>query len=443
MKRSDFGSEFHWGVTISAFQNEGFATADGKSESIWDRFTSIPSNIRNGELPGNTTEFYTRYEEDIRLAKKLNFNTFRFSLAWTRILPNGTGWINQKGIEFYNRVIDCCLKHGIEPWITLYHWDLPQNLEEKGGWTNRESIEWFTHYAGVCAHFFGNRVKYWIIMNEPMSFTGLGYYMGYHAPGRKGLPNFLSAVHHVCMAMSEAGRKIREMLPQAQIGPALSCSCVEPFNRQKKHQKAAQRLEVLLNRIYLDPFLGMGYPSDLLPALKLINPYIWEGDLAKLPFQFDFIGIQYYFRVVARYSLTNPGLFAEEVPPPERKSMLNQMNLDAYHKGLKKVLEFYNQYPNLPPIIVTESGTCVKDELNDGKITDTERMRYHQKMIAQIHKAKKAGINVRGYLVWTLTDNFEWSEGYHPKFGLVHVDRLTQKRIPKKSALWIRKFLAK
>jgi beta-glucosidase len=440
--RKDFGADFKWGVTISAFQNEGAADADDKSVSVWDVFTAGGKNVNDKQAPGNTADFFHNYEEDIALARDLGFDVFRFSLSWSRIIPNGSGSVSPSGIDFYNRVITSCLKHNMEPWVTIYHWDLPQALEMDGGWTNRRIVACFANYVKVVSQAFGDRVKHWIVMNEPMTFTGLGYFTGYHAPGRTGIGNFMKAAHHATLCMAEGGRIIRENVSRAEIGVALSCSYVKPVNDWFFNRGASKRVEGLLNRFFIEPLLGMGYPTDVMPGLGIIRNYFEPGDEERLAFDFDFIGLQYYFRVVARFSLFPPVLFANEVSPIERGSSVNSMGLDIYPKGLKYLLDYYSKYKDIKKIILTESGVCFRDFLRGEKVNDASRKKYHVKMLKQVKKAAKKGIPVSGYFVWTLVDNFEWREGFKPRFGLVYTDFKTQKRIVKYSGRWFRDFLS-
>ncbi len=441
IKKKHFGKFFKWGVTISAFQNEGAAFEDGKSASIWDTFTSDVQNINDGNLPGETAGFYHNYEADILEARQLGLDVFRFSLSWPRILPNGTGAFNPKGLDFYNRVIDACLKNKLEPWVTIYHWDLPQVLEDRGGWTNREVVDWFLHYTDVVTSAFGDRVKHWIVMNEPMSFTGLGYFTGYHAPGRNGIGNFMKAAHHATLCMAEGGRMVRRNVEHAVVGVALSCSYVKSTDQWFFNKRAARRVEALLNRFFIEPLLGLGYPTDIMPALNIIKSYFKPGDAERLAFDFDFIGLQYYFRVVARFSLFPPVLFATEVPPLSRTKKLTSMGLDAYPKGLAHLLDFYMCYDGIKQIILTESGVCYTDFLRGDKVNDALRKKYHQKMLKQVKRAIRRGVPVKGYFAWTLVDNFEWREGFQPRFGLVYNDFETQKRTLKASGAWFRDFL--
>jgi beta-glucosidase len=441
LRKTNFGKDFKWGVTISAFQNEGAAFEDGKSASIWDTFTSDIQNINDGNAPGETSGFYQNYKKDIKQARKLGFGVFRFSISWPRIIPDGKGESNQKGIDFYNRVIDACHDEGIEPWVTIYHWDLPQCLEDEGGWTNRDILKWFSNYVEVVTTAYGDRVKHWIVMNEPMTFVGLGYFTGYHAPGRNGIGNFLKAAHHATLCMAAGGRIVRENVKNAEVGVALSCSYVKPASPALLNRRAAKRVEGLLNRFFIEPLLGLGYPTDIMPALNIIKSHFLPGDEERLAFDFDFIGLQYYFRVVAKFSLFPPVLFATEVPPWRRKTNLNSMGLDTYPNGLAALLDFYSHYRGIRKVFLSESGVCYPDFLRGEKVNDARRKKYHQKMLKQVKKAINRDIPVAGYFVWTLVDNFEWREGFQPRFGLVYNDFKTQKRTVKASGRWFRDFL--
>ncbi len=441
IKRKQFGKDFLWGTTISAFQNEGYSDKDGKGISIWDTFTANVDNIKNKDEIGDACNFYQNFEKDVELAASLNLKVFRFSISWTRILPDGFGKINPKGVSFYHRVIDCCIKNNLEPWITLYHWDLPQKLEDLGGWTSRLILDWFSGYADFCSKEYGEKVKNWIVLNEPMSFIGLGYFMGYHAPEKTGLNNFLKATHHACLCNAEGGRIIRKNVPNAKIGTALSCSVIKPKNKFFYNRRAAKRMETILNRLFVEPALGLGYPTDVMPGLNIIKQHFEDGDEEKLKFNFDFHGIQYYFRVVTKFSLFPLILFATEIPPYQRTQNTNSMGLEVYPKGMYKILKFYHQYKGINEIIITESGVCYPDHITNGEIYDIKRVRYHRKVLKQVLKAIKSGINVKGYFIWTLIDNFEWKEGFEPRFGIVYNDFKTQIRKVKYSGKWFKNFL--
>jgi beta-glucosidase len=440
---SQFGSDFLWGAACAAYQVEGAWNLEGKGASIWDTFTHKKGNVHNNENADVAVDFYHRYKEDIAHLKAMNLKVFRFSIAWSRIFPEGVGIVNPKGVAFYHEVIDECLREGIQPWVTLYHWDLPQVLQDKGGWTNREVLKWFEEYVTFCAKEFGMKVKNWMIMNEPAAFVGLGYMLGYHAPGKKGITNFLKATHHVCLCMALGGKIVRKEVAHANIGTTFSCSYVEPVNDKGKNQRAAERIDALVNRLYIEPTLGLGYPYDVFPALKRIENYFEPGDQENLAFDFDFIGVQNYFRVVGKQSLFPPVMFAKEVPATKREVPVNEMNFEVYPEGMYKILKQFGEYKQIKNIIVTENGVCYEDHLVNGKVHDEKRIQFFKDYLANVLKAKNEGVPVTGYFVWSLTDNFEWSEGYHPRFGLVYVDFATQQRTVKDSGLWFQKELAK
>jgi beta-glucosidase len=437
-----FGDDFAWGVSTAALQMEGACDTDGKGESIWDVFAAKKGKILNGDKPTISCDFYNQYEKDIDLIKQLNIPNFRFSISWPRILPKGTGELNQAGIDYYNRVINYCLKQGIEPWVTIYHWDLPQALEVKGGWTNREIINWFTEYVNICAKNFGDRVKHWIIMNEPGAFTGAGYFLGLHAPGRLGLKNFLPAIHHTVLSIVAGAKALRDEMPQAEIGITFSCSYIEPFSDKVKDINAANRVDALLNRLFIEPLLGLGYPLNEVTALKGIEKYYQPGDDEKLKFDFDFIGVQNYTREIVKYSLITPYVNASLVKAEKRGVALTAMKWEVYPASIYQMIKSFNAYPQIKKLYITENGAAFPDMVTDGKVHDPKRIDYLQTHIAQVLRAKNEGLKVSGYFIWTLTDNFEWAEGYHPRFGLIYVDFKTQQRIIKDSGLWYRDFLS-
>lgn len=436
---SDFPDDFTWGVASSAYQTEGAWNLDGKQNSIWDTFTNAKNfQIGNGNI---ATDFYNYFEADITKIKELNLDSFRFSISWSRIFPEGIGEPNKKGVEFYHEVIDYCHENGLEPWLTLYHWDLPQALENLGGWTNREVINWFAHFTEFCSKEYGTKVKNWIVLNEPMSFIGLGYFTGQHAPGRKGLKNFLPAAHHATLCQAIGGRIIRKNVKDSFIGTTFSCSLVSPNTRFDI--QAAKRLDALLNRFFIEPSLGLGYPTDAIPGLKSIEKYFKADDAELMKFDFDFIGIQYYFRIVAENSLYPPILFANQIPAEKRNVKTNNMGMEIYPKGLAKMLKKFSKYENVKQIYITESGVCFDEELINGELKDKNRIQYFKKTFKICLKAIKSGINLKGYFIWTLVDNFEWADGFKPRFGIIHNDIETQKRTIKKSGFWIQSFLNK
>ncbi len=441
LTKEQFGSDFKWGVSAAAYQIEGANDMYGKGPSIWDVFANTKGKISAGQNANITCDFYNRYIYDLILMRGMNIRNFRFSIAWSRIFPEGMGRINRAGKDFYNRVIDFCLELGIEPWITLYHWDLPQTLETKGGWTNREIIDWFSDYISFCIKAYGDRVNHWMILNEPMVFTGAGYFLGLHAPGKKGLANFLPAVHHAALAQAEGGRIIRSVKTDAIIGTTFSCSYIEPHAFTESDQAAANKMDVLLNRMFLEPLLGLSYPFKDLKLLNRITPYMRQDDEAKLAFDMDFIGIQNYTREIVRHTPFVPYVYAKIIKADKRNVEKTVMGWEVYPESIYYMLQKFSSYKQIKNIIITENGAAFPDEVIDGKVKDEKRKVFIKNNLKQIFKAKSEGINVTGYFIWTFTDNFEWAEGYKPRFGLVHVNFRNQKRIVKSSGHWYRQFL--
>ncbi|SHM14299.1 GH1 family beta-glucosidase [Flavobacterium saccharophilum] len=442
LHKDQFGQDFLWGVSTAAFQIEGAHDADGKGSSIWDVFTSQKGKVKNGHHALTACDFYNSYQNDINLISHLNIPNFRFSISWPRIMPTGTHPVNQAGIDYYNKIIDSLLEQGIEPWVTLYHWDLPHALEVKGGWTNRDSVSWFSDYVEVCAKYFGDRVKNWMVINEPSVFTGAGYFLGIHAPGKKGITNYLKAMHHVTLATAAGGKILRDKVADANIGTTFSCTHIEPFSQNIKDIEAAKRVDTLLNRTFIEPILGMGYPQKDLAVLKKLNNYIKEDDLNNLAFDFDFIGLQCYTREIVKASLLTPYIGAELISAEKRNVIATDMGWEVYPPALYHILKRFNAYEGIRKIIITENGAAFPDTVTNGKVYDIKRTHFIQDHLEQILKAKEDGLNVEGYFVWSLTDNFEWAEGYNARFGLIHVDFETQKRTIKHSGLWFRDFLS-
>jgi beta-glucosidase len=442
LKGSDFGKHFVWGVATAAYQIEGAASADGKGPSIWDEFTHRKGKIKNNENGDKACEFYYRYADDLELARKLNIQAFRFSLAWSRIFPEGVGKPNGAGVDFYHRVIDTCLEKGISPWITLYHWDLPLALEKKGGWLNREILNAFNQYCDFCTKTYGDKVKNWMVLNEPMAFVGLGYFLGYHAPGRKGIFSFLKATHHATLAQALGGNIIRTNVAQANIGTTFSCSYIEPYRNKIKDEKAAVRADALFNRLFLEPALGLGYPKESLPFLKYIERYYKPEDEENMKFDFDFIGLQNYTRELVRYSPFIPALWAKIEPAKKRGIRTTDMGWEIYPEGIYRLLKKFANYPQVKRIYITENGAAFPDSILLGEIYDYDRIEFLESYLRQVLKAQREGVPVSGYFVWSFIDNFEWAEGYKPRFGLVYVDFQTQRRIIKQSGYWYKNLIA-
>ncbi|HZK63036.1 MAG TPA: family 1 glycosylhydrolase, partial [Puia sp.] len=368
VSKADFGPDFHWGVSTAAYQIEGGYSADGKGASIWDVFSQKKKKIFNNHHGNISCDFYNRYPEDIALIAQLNISNYRFSIAWSRILPLGKGAVNQKGIDFYSRLINLCLELDIQPWITLYHWDLPDALEKRGGWTNREMIHWFSDYVECCMQHFGDRVKHWIVLNEPMVFTGAGYFFGIHAPGKKGLANFLSAAHHAALCQAEGGRIIKSLRGGCKVGTTFSYSHVEPYRNTEKDIVAAKKTDALLNRMFIEPLLGMGYPIKEVKILQRIENYYKQGDSAMLAFDMDFLGLQNYTRELVRHAPFTPFVSAKIIKASKRNVEHTLMDWEVYPPAIYHALVRWSKYKNAKEIIVTENGAAFTDTCSAGMV---------------------------------------------------------------------------
>jgi beta-glucosidase len=439
LTKQAFGKNFVWGAACAAYQVEGAWNADGKGPSIWDEFTHHKHKIERGETGDVATDFYHRYKEDIGLLKQMNFEAFRFSLSWSRIFPKGIGKVNPAGVKFYHNVIDFCLTNNITPWITIYHWDLPQALEEKGGWKSREIVNWFSQYTDFVTKEYGSKVKNWMVLNEPLSFTALGYMTGEMAPGHHGFRNFFPAVHHAVLCQAEGGRIIRRNVPDANIGTTFALSWVNPENGKSKSRGAARRYDALMNRIFVEPAMGLGYPIDRLPGLKKIKKYMLPGDEEKMKFNFDFLGVQNYHPVTVKKNWF-PLIHAKEIPASKLGVKTNCMGGEINGKDFYNILKQFGKYKT--PLVVTENGVCFNDKLESGHVHDEKRIAFFKEYLQNLLKAKQNGVDIRGYFVWSLTDNFEWDKGYRPRFGLIYIDyKNNLKRVMKDSGYWFMHFL--
>jgi len=438
-----FGNDFAWGVAIAAAQNEGGYNEGGRGLSIWDVYARKKGVVRGGHKPYVACDFYHRYKDDLLLTKALGFNSFRFSISWSRVLPDGSGKVNKEGLRYYHDVIDECLRLGLEPYVTLYHWDLPYALQKEGGWTSYKMMRWFPRFVTLCAEEYGAKVKNWIVLNEPAAFTALGHMFGRHAPGLTGLDNFFASVHNAVLAQSAGGRILRDLVPGARIGTTFSCSEVRPYTDRAEDVLAAARVDVLLNRLFVEPALGKGYPSEsfkLIERLELYNKS-WKYT-ERMPFHFDYIGLQNYFPVVVRYNRLIPLIKASEVKPGYRKVPRTAMGWEINGDGLAAILKRFWKYGAVKEIVVTENGAAFKDTVTGGRVADPERIAFFKEYLGALLRVREEGVNVTGYFVWTLTDNWEWTEGYKARFGLVHVDHQTQLRTIKDSGYWFRDFLS-
>lgn len=442
MKSEDFGKDFLWGIATAATQIEGAVNSYGKGPSIWDIFAKRHGKIKNGHRPEFACDFYHQYKSDIALVKALGFKVFRFSISWSRILPLGKGKINQEGIDFYHNVIDECLLNGIIPFVTLYHWDLPENLSKNGGWSAYSINADFNEFVILCAKTYGNKVKNWIVLNEPFGFTSLGYMLGVHAPGETGLTNFFAAAQHAAIAQADGGRILRIEVTNANIGTTFSCSEVIPFTESDADRLAVKRVDCLMNRFFIEPTLGLGFPTadwDVLEKFA-VSHSTWRYK-ERMTFDFDFIGLQNYFPLTVKFNAFIPVIQAWEVKAKSRKKPHTKMGWEINAESFYNIIKQFASYPNVKEIFVTENGAAFNDKLVDGKVEDDERIEYFKLYLSALLKAKNEGINITGYMAWTLMDNFEWAEGYNARFGLIYNDFKTQVRTVKQSGYWWKEFL--
>jgi beta-glucosidase len=347
---------------------------------------------------------------------------------------------NQAGMDFYRRLVDTCLENGIEPWVTLYHWDLPLALQKEGGWSNRTVIDDFLRYTEYCVSSL-KEVRRWIVLNEPSVFLGAGYLFALHAPGLRSIGGFLSASHHALLCISRAADTIHNINDRNQVGSSFSFTQIQEAGNKSKDKKAAELADTLINRFHFEPVLGLGYPETGLRILQGINKYILPGDEQQMKANLDFIGIQTYTREVFRHNPLNPLLKIKHVPARERSLLLTSMEWEIYPESIYHCISKVNAYNTGLPVYITENGAAFKDKLVLNRVHDMERLDYLQSHIQEVLRARHEGMDVRGYFVWSLLDNFEWAEGYTPRFGLIYVDFETKSRVLKDSALWFRSFL--
>ncbi|WP_240755205.1 glycoside hydrolase family 1 protein [Pedobacter sp. SYP-B3415] len=443
MKASDFGPDFLWGIAVAAAQVEGAALEGGKGLSIWDTFAARSGKIKKAAVPSVACDFYHRYKEDITAVKFLGFKIFRFSIAWSRVLPAGRGLPNQDGLGFYHRVIDECLQQCLVPYITLYHWDLPDALEQEGGWTAFSINEAFNNFVKLCAVEYGYKVKHWIVLNEPFGYTSLGYMLGMHAPGKTGLNNFFAAVHHTALAQADGGRILRSEVSKAHIGTTYSCSKILPHTNSPNDELVARRIDCLMNRLFIEPALGLGYPTADWELLERFNVRFATWRLtARMRFDFDFIGLQNYFPLTVKYNPLIPVIQAWEVKAKNRKRPHTGMGWEVSGLHFAGIIRQFAAYENMPPIMISENGAAYHDKLISGRVHDDERVAFFKEYLAALLELKNEGLNISGYLVWTLMDNFEWAEGYQARFGLMYTDFKTRERFMKDSGHWWKDFLA-
>jgi beta-glucosidase len=423
-----FPPGFLWGVATSAYQIEGATREDGRGASIWDTFSATPGKIEDGSSGDIACDHYHRWEEDLELIKSLGVDSYRFSISWPRVLPEGTGKVNEKGLDFYERLVDGMLGRGLEPNATLYHWDLPQALQDRGGWGSRDTAHAFVDYADAVTKRLGDRVKLYATFNEPWCISILSHQIGEHAPGLQDLKLALQVAHHVLLAHGLALPVMRENAPEAEHGIVLNFTPGYAASDKEEDQRAAWLLDGSFNRWFADPVFKGTYPEDIWEAYGANVPEINEGDMETIRAPIDFLGVNYYTRAVFG-----------QAPSNER----TEMGWEVYPQGLKDLLLRLPRDYGSPVMYVTENGAAYPDRLEDSKVHDPKRISYYERHLEAVSEAIKEGADVRGYYAWSLMDNFEWAKGYTKRFGLVYVDYETQRRILKDSARWYRDFVAR
>ncbi len=438
----EFPQDFVWGAATASYQIEGAWNEDGRGESIWDRFSHTPGKVQDGDTGDIACDHYHHWEEDLEMIKRLGIKAYRFSVAWPRVLPGGRGVLNEAGLDFYSKMVDRLLKLEVEPYITLYHWDLPQTLQDEGGWPSRSVADAFVEYADIVSRALGDRVKNWITLNEPWVSAFVGYEQGRHAPGHKDRNEAIAASHHLLLAHGQAVPVIRRNSPNANVGITLNLSPQVPASPSAADKAEATWVDGYINRWFLDPLVGRGYPQDIVNIFGNDMSFVQAGDMEIISVPVDFIGVNYYTRNIARSEKISE---AENAPRIEfRSDEITEMDWEVYPEGLYKTLgRLYFDY-DFPIIHITENGAAFIDEVNaDGEVDDPARLSYIKRHLQQVHRAIEAGIPVKGYFAWSLMDNFGWGFGYSKRFGLVHVDYETQKRTIKSSARWYQQAIEK
>ena len=443
-----FPKGFFWGTATASYQIEGGWKEDGKGESIWDRFAHTPGKIRNGDNGDIACDSYHRWAEDIALMRAMNLNSYRFSISWPRIQPSGSGAANPKGIDYYSRLVDALREANIRPFVTLYHWDLPQTLQDAGGWPNRDVAGRYADYVQLVAQALGDRVSEWMLFNEPDAFIDLGYLEGTHAPGHTSILDFLRATHVVNLAQGAGFRALKASRPSARVGTAFSMSACEPATNSEADKLAAERAHAISNTWFLEPALHGRY-ANALTFLPETAMGIKSGDMEKTRAPLDFLGINLYYRTIAsapgameRAAHAQEWLFPVKMEGAHEGPMTD-FGWEVWPKALYDMVMRITRDYNRPVIEITESGCAYKDVPDaNGEVHDDRRVSYHQGYLAGLAQAMAEGADVRGYHAWSLMDNFEWAEGYSQRFGLSYVDYKTQRRSIKASGKWYGKVAA-
>ena len=446
MSPRQFPEGFVWGAATASFQIEGASTEDGRGPSIWDTLCAKPGAILDGSDGTVACDHYHRWESDLDLLRDLGLSAYRFSIAWPRIKPQGNGTVEERGLAFYDRLVDGMLERGIEPNATLYHWDLPQALEDKGGWTNRDTAYRFAEYAAVVQHRLGDRVKKWATLNEPWCSAFLGYASGEHAPGLTDPAKAVAAVHHLLLGHGLAAQALHGGRRPAEVGIVPNLYRVRPASDSAADLDAARRIDGQQNRWYLDALFKGEYPADVVEDYARFTDmsFVQDGDLETIATRIDWLGVNYYSSFVVRGldapapraegARPTPWIGTEDIEVVPNGRPVTAMGWDIEPAGLTDTLvRLSTEYTTLP-LFITENGSAWEDVVVDGEVHDPERIDYLEKHLAAAHDAIGAGANLRGYFAWSLMDNFEWAWGYEKRFGIVRVDYDTQERTPKDSA---------
>ncbi len=440
-----FPQDFLWGAATASYQIEGAAHEDGRGTSIWDTFSRTPGNVVNGHTGDVACDHYHRFEGDVDLMASLGLKGYRFSIAWPRVYPTGTGPVNQKGLDFYRRLVDKLRSKDITPAVTLYHWDLPQALQDKGGWLNRDTADRFAEFADTMFRALGDQVPLWITHNEPWCSSFLGHFRGVHAPGIKDLKSGLIAAHTILLSHGKAIQAYRATGQKGQIGITLSLFPHYPLRDTDADREAARLSDGYTNRWFLDPATKGAYPADAAANFeRLVGPldYIQPGDMETIAGPMDFVGVNYYHR---RMIESAPGHdLGWIVHDRTGDKPTTDMGWEIVPFGLTDLLNRLKADYGDIPVYITENGAVYDDVVApDGQVHDEKRVDFLKQHFAAAHKAMESGVNLRGYFVWSLMDNYEWAFGYTKRFGIVYVDYETQQRIPKDSALWYREVIAR
>lgn len=440
LSRTDFAHDFLWGCATSSYQIEGAGSEDGRVESIWDRFAATPGKVRDGSNGSVACDHYHRWPEDLDIARDMGLGAYRFSIAWPRIFSGTAGEPNQRGLDFYSRLVDGMLERGLQPWATLYHWDLPQLLQDRGGWNERATVDAYLAFVDAMTRRLGDRVQHWITQNEPWCTAMIGNFEGLHAPGLTDFKTALQVCHHVLLAHGKAVPLIRANVPDAQVGISLSLHPVRAASERAADQAAAARHDGLRYRWFLDPLYGRGYPAVTMAQVGSAAPTVLPGDMEAIAVPTDFLGVNYYFPETIADAPGCEPLGTRVLAPASVET--TALGWEVAPQGMAELLARIEQDYRPGDMYITENGSCYDDEVDaHGEIDDLDRRRYLQRHLAALKDAIASGVKVKGYFAWSLIDNFEWAEGYLRRFGLVHIDYATQQRRLKASGKWYSAFL--